>query len=90
MGQHFQVQNPKWRPQRSASVVGIPDIKKHQDDESGRKSFRNQHKRIDLVNNIFEAWENAKMEAGCKRCSDSDFRLYLLSLNVEEGKYNAI
>ena len=61
MGQHFQVQNPKWRPQRSASVVGIPDKKKHQDDESGRKSFRNQHKRIDLVNNIFEAWENAKM-----------------------------
>ena len=26
-----------------------------------------------MVNNIFEAWENAKIEAGCKRCSDSDF-----------------
>ena len=26
-----------------------------------------------FVNKIFEAWENAKIEAGCKRCSDSDF-----------------
>ena len=47
--------------------------KKHQDDENRRKSFSNQRKRIYLVNNIFEAWENAKIEAGCKRCSDSDF-----------------
>ena len=66
-------------------MVGIPDKKKHQDDESGRISFSYQHKRIDLVNNIFEAWESAKMEAGCKRCSDSDFRLDLLPLNIEEG-----
>ena len=71
-------------------MVGIPDKKKHQDDDSGRKSFSNQHKTIDVVNNIFEVWENAKMEAGCKRCSDSDFRHDLLSLNIEEGKYNAI
>ena len=47
--------------------------KKHQDDENRRKSFSNQRKRIYLVNNIFQAWENAKVEAGCKRCSDSDF-----------------
>ena len=46
--------------------------KKHQDDENRGKSFSNQRKRIYLVNNIFEAWENAKIEAGCKR-SDSDF-----------------
>ena len=46
---------------------------KHQDDENRRKSFSNQRKRIYLVNNIFEAWENAKIEAGRKRCSDSDF-----------------
>ena len=46
--------------------------KKHQDDENRRKSFSNQRKRIYLVNNIFEAWENAKIETGCKRCSDSD------------------
>ena len=41
--------------------------KKHQDDENRRKSFSNQRKRIYLVSNIFEAWENAKIEAGCKR-----------------------
>ena len=34
--------------------------KKHQDDESRRESFSNQRKRIYLVNNMFEAWENAK------------------------------
>ena len=58
------------------SMVGnaiILDEKKHQDDENWRKSFSNQRKRIYLVNNIFEARENAKIEAGCKRCSDSDF-----------------
>ena len=48
----------------------IPDEKQHQDDENRRKSFSNQRKRIYLVNNIFEARENAKIEAGCKRCSD--------------------
>ena len=47
--------------------------KKHQDDENRRKSFSNQCKGIYLVNNIFEAWENANIEAGCKHCSDSDF-----------------
>ena len=61
----------------------IPDEKKHQDDESRRKTFSDQRKRIYLVNNIFEAWENAKIEAGYKRCSDSDFTTYLLSLNME-------
>ena len=42
----------------------IPGEKKHQDDENRRKSFSNQRKRIYLVNNIFEAWENAKIEDG--------------------------
>ena len=51
----------------------IPDEKKPQDDESRRKSCSNQRKRIYLVSNIFEAWENSKIEAGCKRCSDTDF-----------------
>ena len=51
----------------------IPDEKKHQDNENRRKSFSNQRKRTFLVNNIFEAWENANVEAGYKRCSDSDF-----------------
>ena len=51
----------------------IPEEKKHQDDENRRTSFSHQRKRIYLVNNIFEAWKNAKIEAGCKRCSDSDF-----------------
>ena len=51
----------------------IPDEKKHQADENRRKSISNQRKTIYLINNIFEAWENAKIEAGLKRCSDSDF-----------------
>ena len=34
--------------------------KKPQDDKSRRKSCSNQSKPIYLVNNIFEAWENAK------------------------------
>ena len=38
--------------------------KKHQDDESRRKSFSNQRKIICLVNNAFEAWGNAKIETG--------------------------
>ena len=42
----------------------IPDEKKHQDDENRRESYSNQRKRIYLVNNIFEVWENAKIEAG--------------------------
>ena len=67
LGQRFQVQNPRWRPQTRVNMVGntiIPDEKKHQDDENRRKSFSNQRKIIYLVNNIFEAWENAKIEAG--------------------------
>ena len=51
----------------------IPEEKKHHNDESRRKSFSNQRKRIYLVKNIFEAWENAKIEAGRKLCSDYDF-----------------
>ena len=76
LGQRFQVLNRRWRPQTRVSMVEnaiIPDEKKHQDDEHRRKSLSNQPKRIYLVNNIFEAWENAKIEAGCKHCSDSDF-----------------
>ena len=45
----------------------IPKEKKHHNDDSRRKSFSNQRKRIYLVYNISEAWENAKIEAGCKR-----------------------
>ena len=63
----------EWRPQRRANTVRnamIPDEKKHQDDESRRKTFSDQRKRIYLVNNIFEAWKNAKIEAGYKRCSE--------------------
>ena len=56
-----------------AGNVIILDEKKHQDDESRRKSFSNQRKIIYLVNKIFKGWENAKIEARCKRCSDSDF-----------------
>ena len=67
LGQRFQVHNPRWRPQTRVSMVGNainPDEKKHQDDENRRRSFSNQRKTIHLANNIFEAWENAKIEAG--------------------------
>ena len=36
-----------------------------------------------LFGKQYEAWENAKIEVGYKRCSDSDFTTYLLSLNIE-------
>ena len=52
----------------------IPDKKKYQDDESRRKSFSNQRKGIYFINNIFEAWEKAKIVARYKRCSVNDFR----------------
>ena len=67
LDQRFQVQNPRWRPQTRASMVGkaiIPDENKYQDDESRRKSFSNQRKRIYMVNNIFEVWTNAEVETG--------------------------
>ena len=54
--------------------------RKHQDNESRRKSWGSQRKRIYLVNNIFEAWRNAKIEAGYSHCSDSEFAAHLLSL----------
>ena len=38
--------------------------KKPQEDENRRKSLSDQRKRVYLVNNILEAWENAKVEAG--------------------------
>ena len=52
-------------------IVILPDEKKHQDDESRSKSFRNHRKRIYLVNSIFEAWEDVKIEVRYKRCSDT-------------------
>ena len=42
------------------------------------------------IKSIFKARENAKIEAGYKRCSDSDFAAILLSLNIKEGKNSAI
>ena len=54
--------------------------RKHQDNETRRKSWGSQRKRVYLLNNIFEAWKNAKVEAGYEQCSDSDFVGHLLSL----------
>ena len=75
IGPRFSSLESKMAPSNEGEHGGKRDNsghKKHQDDENRRKSFSNQRKRIYLVNNIFEAWENAKIEASCKRCSDSD------------------
>ena len=69
----------------------IPEEKKHQDDESRRKSFSNQRNRIYLVNNIFEAWENVKIEGGKKNIVVTVISLrFVVSKYIEEGKSNVI
>ena len=76
VGPTFSSLESKMAPSKEGEHGGKRDYsgrKKHQDDKSRSKSFSNQRKRIYLVNNIFEAWKNAKIEARCKRCSDSDF-----------------
>ena len=55
------------------------------DEKTSTKMMKVEGKHL-ATNNIFKAWENAKIEGGYKRCSDSDFAAYLLSLNIEEGK----
>ena len=58
--------------------------RKDQDNESRRKSWGSQRKRIYLVNNIFEPWRNAKIEAGYSHCSNSEFAAHLLSLEYRQ------
>ena len=45
-----------------------------------QKGWNSANKRIYLSLTIFEAWRNAKSEAGYTKCSDSDFAAHLLSL----------
>ena len=54
--------------------------KRKYEGENRRKSWGGQHKRIYLLNNIFEAWKSSKSEAGYDKCSHSDFAAHLLSL----------
>ena len=68
----------------------IPEEKKHQDDESRRKSFSNQRNRIYLVNNIFEAWKNVKIEAGKNVVVTVISLRFVVSKYIEEGKSNVI
>ena len=68
----------------------IPEEKKHEDDESRRKSFSNQRNRIYLVNNIFEAWENVKIEAGKNVVVTVISLRFVVSKYIEEGKSNVI
>lgn len=56
-------------------------------DNSGRKrkyqdseNFSNQNRRVYLSLSVFQAWREAKNEAGYQKCSDSDFASHLLSL----------
>ena len=45
-----------------------------------RRGWNSQHKRIYLSMKIFEAWRDAKTDAGYSLSSDSDFAAHLLSL----------
>ena len=50
------------------------------DKKEKRKSWGKAHKRIYLTINTFDAWANAKIQAGYDRSSDSVFAKHLLSL----------
>ena len=54
--------------------------RKHDSVESRKKSWSAKHRRITFTNNMFEAWKDAKIVAGYRACSDSDFAGYQLSL----------
>ena len=64
-----------WEGEHGGNAI-ILDGKKHQYDESRRKLFMNQRKKIYLVNSKFEAWENAKSEA------DKNFIVTIISPRI--------
>ena len=45
---------------------------------SSQKGWNSQNKRIYLSLKMFDAWRDAKFEAGYSRCSDSEFAAHLL------------
>ena len=54
--------------------------RKYSSDMSSQQGWNSQHKRIYLSLKIFEAWRDAKTEAGYNLLSDSDFAAHLLPL----------
>lgn len=54
--------------------------KMYGDSNEAKKEWRRSHKRIYLRNNIFQSWQQAKVVAGYKACSDSAFAGHLLSM----------
>ena len=48
------------------------------------KDWKKSHKRIYLEQRIFQAWLQAKFDAGYEACSDSDFAAHLLSLEYRK------
>ena len=50
LSQRFQVSDPRWRPQRRASMMGNAIIP---DEKCRRKSFSDQRKRIYLVKQLY-------------------------------------
>ena len=53
---------------------------------SSQRGWNSQNKRIYLTIKIFDAWKEAKIDAGYSRYSDSKLAAHLLSLETEEGK----
>ena len=49
----------------------------------GQSNCGKNHKRIYVESRIFQSWLQAKFDAGCEYCSDSDFVAQLL---IVEGK----
>ena len=54
--------------------------RKYDGSVSLQKGWNSQHRRIYLSLKIFEAWRDAKTEAGYEASSDCDFACHLLSL----------
>ena len=55
--------------------------KKYEGFASSQKGWNSQNKRIYLSLKMFDAWRDAKIEAGYSQiCSDSEFAAHLLSL----------
>ena len=72
--------NSKWRVADDPGMVGKEVIL---DEKGNTKSKVKNHKRIYLESRIFQSWLQAKFDADCESCSDSDFTAQLL---IVEGK----
>ena len=54
--------------------------RKYDSSVSSQKGWNSRHKRVYLSMKMFDAWRNAKVEAGYDLSSGSEFAAHLLSL----------